>query len=62
MNFDNLKQLVQYKECGHLEFKREWYWNTNEKPTESSDIQKKWGEFIKDLLAITNGNTWRIQT
>ena len=57
MNFDNLKKLVQYKECGHLEFKREWYWNTNEKPTESSDIQKKWGEFIKDLLAITNGNT-----
>ena len=28
MNLSLLKQLTQSKECGHLEFKREWYWNT----------------------------------
>ena len=47
MNLSLLKQLTQSKECGHLEFKREWYWNTNEKPSEKADIQKKWGEFIE---------------
>lgn len=61
MNLSILKQLAQSKECGHLEFKREWYWNTNEKPSEKADIQKKWGEFIKDVLAITNGNTTSFQ-
>lgn len=61
MNLSLLKQLTQSKECGHLEFKREWYWNTNEKPSEKADIQKKWGEFIKDVLAITNGNTLSFQ-
>ncbi|MDH2625014.1 NACHT domain-containing protein [Acinetobacter baumannii] len=61
MNLSLLKELTQSKECGHLEFKREWYWNTNEKPSEKADIQKKWGEFIKDILAITNGNTSSFQ-
>lgn len=61
MNLSLLKQLTQSKECGHLEFKREWYWNTNEKPSDKADIQKKWGEFIKDVLAITNGNTLSFQ-
>lgn len=57
MDLTLLKQLTLNQECGHLEFKREWYWNTNEKPSEKSEIQKKWGEFIKDVLAIANGNT-----
>lgn len=61
MNFDKLKEVVQFKECGHLEFKREWYWNINEKSIDISDLQKKWGEFIKDLLAIANGNTSSFQ-
>lgn len=61
MSLSLLEELTKAKECGHLEFKREWYWNTNEKPSEKNDIQKKWGEFIKDVLAITNGNTTSFQ-
>ena len=57
MDLAALQQLTLNQECGHIEFKREWYWNTNEKASEKSEIQKKWGEFIKDILAITNANT-----
>ncbi len=56
MDLAALQQLTLNQECGHIEFKREWYWNTNEKASEKSEIQKKWGEFIKDILAITNAN------
>lgn len=57
MNLSLLKQLTLNQECGHIEFKREWYWNANEKASEKLEIQKKWGEFIKDVLAIANANT-----
>ena len=34
MDLAALQQLTLNQECGHIEFKREWYWNTNEKASE----------------------------
>ena len=46
-----LKNLINEKESVFLEFKRDWYWNNSEKPTD-----RQWGEFLKDFIALVNCN------
>lgn len=48
----DLYLLLASDESPVLEFKREWYW-CNSTPKE--DMQKKWGEFLKDLISLFNG-------
>ncbi len=45
-----LHNLVQEKESPKLEFKQEWYSGKNELDG------KGWGEFLKDIISLTNGN------
>lgn len=52
MTEDELIELSSQPESPVLEFKRQWYWDDS---TSSQDKQIKWGEFIKDLIAISNG-------
>ncbi|MCK4840605.1 MAG: ATP-binding protein [Methylococcales bacterium] len=49
---DQLKDLLKKNESPVLEFKREWYWNDSTSPSEMSD---KWGEFLKDIISLSNG-------
>lgn len=44
-----LSSLINNDETEYLEFKREWYWKNNEKPT-----LRMWGEFLKDFVALVN--------
>jgi len=52
MNLD-LEELLKQKENPKLDFKRQWYWSVD---TPSNQMEKFWGECIKDILALTNGN------
>ena len=52
MNLD-LEELLKQKENSKLDFKRQWYWNVD---TPSNKMEMFWGECIKDILALTNGN------
>jgi hypothetical protein len=64
MDSNTLRQLVwQPEESAKLDFKIELYKINEPKPTTQSDIQKwsdardqQWAEFVKDLIALTNGN------
>lgn len=49
---DLVIELSRECESPILEFKREWYWDNN---TEKDKMQLKWGEFLKDLIALFNG-------
>jgi len=64
MDTQTLRQIVwQPKETAKLDFKIELYKINELRPTIQSEIQKwteakeqHWGELIKDVLALTNGN------
>lgn len=49
---NELLTLLDKDESPILEFKREWYWNDSTHP---SVIADKWGEFLKDLISLSNG-------
>lgn len=51
MNEDDIIELSTQPESPTLEFKRQWYWDDS---TLATEMQWKWGEFLKDLLAIAN--------
>jgi hypothetical protein len=46
-----IEDLINQNESLYLEFKRDWYWSNEEKPTEA-----QWGEFLKDFIALVNCN------
>ncbi len=48
-----LEQLLKENESTKLDFKRQWYWNTATPPDE---MEALWGECIKDILSLANGN------
>lgn len=64
MDSNKLRQLVtKPEETSKLDFKIELYKINEPKPTSQSDIQKwaenreqQWAEFIKDIIALANGN------
>ncbi|OQK17262.1 hypothetical protein AU255_05055 [Methyloprofundus sedimenti] len=47
-----IREKVDEDETPILEFKRQWYWD-NETPKE--EMSGKWGEFIKDIISLSNG-------
>ncbi len=50
MDIVQLQQLLTFNEHPKLEFKREWY-------TSSDKLDNKgWGEFLKDIISLANGN------
>lgn len=51
----DLDEIVSIGECGYVEYKRQWYWDLDNKPNPSA-LQHLWGEFIKDFLSLTNAN------
>ncbi|UJR61750.1 NACHT domain-containing protein [Dickeya zeae] len=51
MTEDELIELSSQPESPVLEFKRQWYWDDS---TSAAEMQTKWGEFLKDLIAISN--------
>lgn len=53
----NIDQIVKIGECGHIEYKRQWYWDLEEQKPSSEESNRAWGEFIKDFLALVNANT-----
>lgn len=58
----NIDQIVKIGECGYIEYKRQWYWDLEEqKPSPQKpspeELNRAWGEFIKDFLALVNANT-----
>lgn len=55
MNIEDLRSIVENEECGHIEYKMQWYWDFNDR-NDIDNLAKKWGEFIKDVLAIANAN------
>lgn len=50
MNISQLKALLQEVENPKVEFKSKWYCNTDQLD------DKGWGEFLKDLVSLANGN------
>ncbi|MBD2666543.1 putative signal transduction protein with Nacht domain protein [Richelia sinica FACHB-800] len=50
MEKNKLKEKIEQQENPKLEFKSEWYSGTNELD------EKGWGEFLKDLISLSNGN------
>lgn len=52
MTEDEVIEYSSQSESPILEFKRQWYWDNSTSPAE---MQEKWGEFLKDLIAISNG-------
>ncbi|MGF7407991.1 RNA-binding domain-containing protein [Providencia alcalifaciens] len=52
MTEDEIIELSSQSESPTLEFKRQWYWDDSTSPAE---MQIKWGEFLKDLIGISNG-------
>jgi len=50
MDIDLLQQIIKQEENPKLEFKRDWY--SGRKKLDD----KAWGEFLKDLIALSNGN------
>ncbi|NEN76574.1 NACHT domain-containing protein [Pelistega sp. NLN82] len=53
----NLQEIVNFGECGYIEYKSEWYWDLNTNSPKDTD----WGEFIKDVLALINANSSSIE-
>lgn len=52
INVDDVYGLLEDEESPVIEFKREWYWDDH---TPAQEMQRKWGEFIKDFISLTNG-------
>ena len=52
----NIEEICTQTECGHIEYKSEWYWDLNDINAGTIDKLKLWGEFIKDILALINAN------
>jgi GTPase SAR1 family protein len=52
INENKLRELLKEDESPILEFKREWYWDDS---TLSDEMPDKWGEFLKDLISLSNG-------
>lgn len=52
----NIDQIVKMGECGHIEYKRQWYWDLKEQKDSPEELNRAWGEFIKDFLALVNAN------
>lgn len=52
MDADELSQHISKRESAKLEFKVKWYGVDSTKDAE----ELHWGEFAKDILALTNGN------
>lgn len=50
INPEVVEQLLENDESPILEFKREWYWVSDE-----TDLSQRWGEFYKDLIGLFNG-------
>lgn len=44
--------ICEYPESGYVEYKQEWYFDPNK-----SSTAKEWGELIKDIIALANGNS-----
>lgn len=44
-----IKNLIREDESLYLEYKSEWYWDNDSKPTD-----RQWGEFLKDFVALVN--------
>lgn len=69
MDVEQLRQLVsQPRETAKVDFKLQLYKIYEEKPPAQADIQKwvtakdqQWAEFVKDILALTNGNIGTVQ-
>lgn len=53
MNSDQLRELIRQPEGLKLDFKREFY---DIESTDPNARERQWGEFIKDILALANGN------
>ncbi|MFP4792935.1 NACHT domain-containing protein [Pasteurella multocida] len=51
-----LDRIVSIGECGYVEYKRQWYWELDYQPN-NDELQRLWGEFIKDFLSLTNANS-----
>ncbi|MGD2181985.1 NB-ARC domain-containing protein [Lusitaniella coriacea] len=51
MEVNQLKTLLAASENPKLEFKSQWYCNTDQLD------DKGWGEFLKDLITLANGNS-----
>lgn len=49
---EELEILLKDNESPILEFKRQWYWDNS---TPKEDMQDKWGEFLKDIISLSNG-------
>jgi len=45
-----VENLIEQDESPILEFKREWYWSSNN----AEDLGPKWGEFYKDITSLCN--------
>lgn len=52
----NIEELCKHPECANIEYKSSWYWDLNDKELKNNEKSRLWGEFIKDFLALTNGN------
>lgn len=52
MDAEELKVLIEQNESQTLDFKREWYWDD---ATPQQERSKRWGEYIKDLISLSNG-------
>lgn len=52
----SIEEICKHVECGHIEYKREWYWRINNNELKSTEKNRLWGEFIKDFLALINAN------
>jgi len=53
----NISKLIERGETAKVDFKREWYWNDN---TPDNTRKLRYGEFVKDIFALTNGDKYSI--
>lgn len=51
MEVSQIRKLLETSENPKLEFKRQWYCSTDQLD------DKGWGEFLKDLITLANGNS-----
>ena len=49
---EDISLLLNREESPILEFKRQWYWDDS---TPSNEMSDKWGELLKDIIALANG-------
>jgi tetratricopeptide (TPR) repeat protein len=53
----NIVRLINQGESAKIDFKREWYWNDD---TPDSIKKLKFGELVKDIFSLTNGDKYSI--